>query len=76
MQSVDREAILEAVHQLSAKEQWEVAQEILRTIPRREPLPAPPKGTGAAASLRGIAKTEIPLDDRRLLEESRTERYG
>jgi len=76
MESVDRQTILEAVHQLSTDEQWEIAQEILRTIPRREPPPAPPRGSGAAVSLRGIATTEIPLDDRRLLEESRTERYG
>lgn len=76
MLSVDRQTILEAVHKLSADEQWEIAQEILRAVPRREPPPVPSRRRGAAASLRGIAKTEIPLDDTRLLEETRTKRYG
>lgn len=76
MQSVDRQTILEAVHQLPADEQWEIAQEILRTVPRREPPPVPSTDNGAAARLRGIAKTDTPLDDAHLLDESRTERYG
>lgn len=76
MLKLDRKAILDAVHQLPADEQVEIAQEILRTAPRREPPPAPNPQLFTAAALRGIAKTPEPLDDARLLDESRMERYG
>ena len=85
MLDLDRKAILDAVHQLPPEEQRELAQEILRTvsdsfpnpsIPRREPPPAPDASSGSAMALRGIAKTAEPLDDKRLLDESRMERYG
>ncbi len=77
MPHMTRQAILDAVHQLSPDEQVALAQEILETAAkdaRREPPPAP-KG-GSAASLRGIARTATPLDDQQLLDESRQERYG
>jgi len=74
--NVDRKMILEAIHQLPPDEQIEIAREILRTVPRREPPPAPDPLRATAASLRGIAKTDQPLDDARLLDESRMERYG
>jgi hypothetical protein len=73
---VDRQAILDAVHQLPLDEQVAIAHEILRKVQRREPPPAPNVRQGTAASLRGIAKTPEPLDDSRLLDESRLERYG
>ena len=76
MLHLDRKTILDAVHQLPPEEQWEIAREILRAAPRREPPAAPPPNRGTAASLRGIARTEEPLDDARLLEEGLTERYG
>lgn len=76
MPHLDRAAILEAVHQLSAAEQEEIARANLATLARREPPPAPPPARGSAAALRGIAQTDQPLDDDKLLDESRTERYG
>jgi len=76
MLNLDRQTILEAIHQLPPDEQMEIAREILRTAPRREPPPAPDPLRATAASLRGIAKTREPLDDARLLDESRMERYG
>ena len=77
MPHLSRQAILDAVQQLPIEEQAALAQEILAALQkdgRREPPPAP-KG-GSAMSLRGIARTETPLDDRQLLDESREERYG
>lgn len=76
MPTLDRASILEAVRQLPADEQWEIAQAILQTAPRRVPPAAPTLNQGAAAALRGIAQTDTPLDDEQLLDESRTERYG
>ena len=85
MLHLDRQAILEAVHQLPPEEQRELAREILQTVarsstlpaaPRREPPVAPSTHAGSAMSLRGIARTGEPLDDARLLDESRMERYG
>jgi hypothetical protein len=77
MPQLPRQAILDAVHQLPTDEQVALAQEILKAVQndgRREPPPAPTGGS--AASLRGIARTDTPLDDERLLEESRQERFG
>ena len=77
MPQLTRQAILDAVQQLPPQEQAALAQEILAALQkdtRREPPPAP-KG-GSAMSLYGIARTETPLDDRKLLDESREERYG
>lgn len=85
MLHLDRETILEVVHRLPPEEQRELAQEILRTVPntppnpsvsRREPPAAPSASIGSAMALRGIAKTSEPIDDERLLDESRVERYG
>lgn len=82
MLHLDRKAILEAVHQLPPEEQRELAREILQTVAaapvtsRREPPAAPDPRTSSAVDLRGIAKTDAPLDDVRLLDESRMERYG
>lgn len=85
MSAVDRESILEEVRQLPPEEQRELAQEILRlsarrqAIPaslRREPPAAPDPHAAPSADLRGAAKTETPIDDERLLDESRQERYG
>ena len=77
MPQLSRQAILDAVQQLPPEEQAALAQEILAALQkdgRREPPPAPTGGS--AMSLRGIARTEAPLDDRQLLDESREERYG
>ena len=76
MPQLDRAAILDAVRQLPPEEQWAIAQAILQMAPRREPPAAPTPDQGTAAALRGIAETNEPLDDTRLLDESRTERYG
>jgi hypothetical protein len=85
MLSLDREAILEAIRRLPLEEQRKIAQEIMRAISitsltpppgRREPPPAPDPYAASAMSLRGIAKTEEPLEDERLLDESRMERYS
>lgn len=76
MITVDKQSILDAVHQLPPEEQWELASEIMRTVPRREPPAAPLSQRGTAVGLRGLAKTDEPLDDAQLLDESRTERYG
>jgi hypothetical protein len=73
---LDRQTILDAVHQLPPDEQVEIAREILRTAPRREPPAAPNPHQGTAASLRGIAKTPEPLNDSRLMSETLMERYG
>ena len=77
MPQLSRQAILDAVQQLPIEEQAALAQEILAALQkdgRREPPPAPTGGS--AASLRGIAHTDTPLDDERLLDESRQERFG
>lgn len=82
MLHLDRKAILEAVHRLPPEEQRELAREILQTVPaapatsRREPPAAPDPHSSSAVDLRGVAKTDEPLDDARLLDESRMERYG
>jgi hypothetical protein len=85
MLELDRAAILAAVRRLPPEEQRDLAQEILQTAPvpplpstagRREPPPAPDPRLASAVALRGIAKTAVPLDDARLLDESRMERYG
>ncbi len=76
MLKLDRETILEAVHQLPPDEQVQIAHEILRTAVRRELPPAPGPDQSSAMSLCGIAKTTEPLDDKRLLDESRMERYS
>jgi hypothetical protein len=84
MLQLDRKAILKAVRRLPPEEQRELARKILQMAPtpsspsssvRREPQAAPDPRLVSAASLRGIAKTEVPLDDERLLDESRMERY-
>lgn len=75
MTFLDRQAILDAIHQLPAQEQWDFAAEILRTAPRCEPPAAPAPRQGEATSGRGISRTEEPLDEARLLEERRMERY-
>jgi len=75
MSGLDRKAILEAVHRLPTDEQWQLASEIMRTAPRREPPAAPSLQRGTATSLRGIARTGEPLDDERMLDESRKERF-
>lgn len=79
MLHLDRKAVLEAVHRLPPEEQRELAREILQTAPaapRREPPAAPDPHSSSAMDLRGVAKTDQPLDDARLLDESRMERYG
>lgn len=85
MSAVNRESILEEVRQLPPEEQRELAQEILRLSAtgqatpapaRREPPPAPDPHVASAVDLRGIAKTETQIDDERLLDESRMERYS
>ena len=76
MPQLTRQAILDAVQQLPPEEQAAIAQEIMRTLTQntRRKLPPAPQG-GSAASLRGIARTATPLDDEKLLDESREERY-
>jgi len=85
MLQLDRKTILEAIRQLPPEEQQELAREIVQiadipprnAVPeRREPPAAPDRRLVSAMSLRGIVKTEEPLDDERLLDESRMERYG
>ena len=63
MLHLDRKTILEAIQQLPPDEQMEIAREILQTAPRHEPPSAPDPFQTTAASLRGIAKTDQPLDD-------------
>ena len=77
MPQLSRQAILDAVHQLPPEEQVALAQEIMRALAQntRRELPPAPQG-GSAASLRGIARTATPLDDQKLLDESRQERLG
>lgn len=77
MPQLTRQAILDAVHQLPPEEQVALAQEIMQALAQdtRRELPPAPNG-GSAASLRGIARTDEPLDDERLLDESRQERFG
>ena len=77
MTQLTRQAILDAVQQLPPEEQAAIAQEIMRALTQdtRRELPPAPQG-GSAASLRGIAHTDTPLDDERLLDESRQERFG
>jgi hypothetical protein len=77
MPQLSRQAILDAVHQLPPEEQVALAQEIMRALTQdtRRELPPVPK-RGSAASLRGIARTDTPLDDEKLLDESRQERFG
>jgi hypothetical protein len=43
---------------------------------RRDLPPASDPRASSAMDLRGIAKTDDPIDDARLLDESRTERYS
>ena len=76
MPQLSRQAILDAVHQLPPEEQAAIAQEIMRALTQdtRRELPPVPQG-GSAANLRGIAHTATPLDDEKLLDESREERY-
>lgn len=85
MLQLEREAILEAVRRLPPEEQRELAHEILRTAPASSPAPAPARRVPPAApdprkvsavSLRGTVRTDEPLDDARLLDESRMERFG
>ena len=85
MLQLEREAILEAVRRLPPEEQRELAHEILRTAPlpastpspaRREPPAAPDPRILSAMSLRGIVSTDEPLNDVRLLDETRMERFG
>lgn len=61
MPQLDRAAILDAVRQLPAEEQWAIAQAILQTAARREPPAAPTPDQGTAAALRGIAQTATPI---------------
>lgn len=77
MSEMTRQAILDAVHQLPPEEQVAIAQEIMQALAQdvKRELPPAPQG-GSAASLRGIARTAEPLDDEKLLDESRQERYG
>ena len=77
MTQLTRQAILDEVQQLPPEEQAAIAQEIMRALTKdtRRELPPAPTG-GSAASLRGIAHTDTPLDDERLLDESRQERFG
>ncbi|HKW21973.1 MAG TPA: hypothetical protein VJO13_11390 [Ktedonobacterales bacterium] len=77
MPQLSRQAILDAVHQLPPKEQAAIAQEIMRALTQntRRELPPAPQG-GSAASLRGIARTDTPIDEQQLLDESRDERFG
>jgi hypothetical protein len=81
--AIDRESILEAVHHLPPEEQRALALEILRALApmptasiRRELPPAPDPRSASALALRGIAKTDKPIDDVRSLDESRTERFS
>ena len=85
MSAVNRESILEEVRQLPPEEQRALAQEILRLSAggqaapapvRREPPTAPDPHLATSSDLRGAAKTETSIDDERLLDESRMERYG
>lgn len=83
MAAINREEILEAVHQLPPEEQRALALEILQTLAptpaatvRRALPPAPDPRSASAMALRGIAKTDEPIDDARSLDESRTERYS
>lgn len=83
MPALSREAILEAVRQLPPEEQRALALEILQALApiptasaRRELPPAPDPRSASAMDLRGIAKTDEPIDDARSLDESRTERYS
>ncbi len=77
MPQLSRQAILDAVHQLPPEEQAAPAQEIMRALAQntKRELPPAPQG-GSAASLRGIAHTDTPLDEEQLLDESRQERFG
>ena len=83
MAAIDRESILEAVHHLPPEEQRTLALEILRALTplptasiQRELPPAPDPRSASAMALRGIAKTDEPINDVRSLDESRTERYS
>lgn len=82
MPALSHEDILEAVHQLPSEEQRALALAILQAFApspaapaQRELAPAPNPCGASAMKLRGIAKTETPIDDERLLDESRMERY-
>lgn len=81
MPALSREAILKAVHQLPPEEQRALALEILQalapmpTASVRRKLPPAPRSVSTMA-LRGIAKTDEPIDDERSLDESRMERYS
>lgn len=83
MPALSREVILAAVYQLPPEEQRALALEILQALvpiptasARRELPPAPNPHSASAMALRGIAKTDEPIDDERSLDENRMERYS
>jgi hypothetical protein len=83
MPSLNREDILKVVRELPPEQQRALALEILQALAptpavpvRRELPPDPDPRASSAMDLRGIAKTDAPIDDMRALDESRLERYS